>query len=286
VGFEPTNNGFAIRIRLLIPHRRALIMVASRTGERTALWPPDPPSTASRSTSAAAGTRAINGHWKQVVGKREAPTAADADRVYEERFAELWAGVDQAPRAPLTQAQIADLFDHYLNAKRLERDAPNGIRPRTYDEYRACCRTSVTSSAAPRYTDLSPMIFTHVHQAWRRKYGPHRLRKYVTIVRGAFNWLKANGFIGDVPQYGDFASPAAPTSAGTAPGLRTRASAAWRSRRRNRRAARQGRRHSAAGSDPARAQRRVRQHGPERACAAPCSTSTAAGSTTAAARPA
>jgi integrase len=152
--------------------------------------------------------KSVNGHWKQVVGKVEAPTAADADRVYEERFAELWAGVDQAPRAPLTQAQIADLFDHYLNAKRLERDAPNGIRPRTYDEYRGVLQDfSDVVGGAVRYTDLSPMIFTHVHQAWRRKYGPHRLGKYVTIVRGAFNWLKANGFIADVPQYGDFVQP-------------------------------------------------------------------------------
>lgn len=148
--------------------------------------------------------KSINGTFKLIAGKREAATGEEADKVYEKKFAELWAGVpNAAPMAPATEANVSDLFDQFIHAKRLL--VADGKRSnRTLDEYVSCLQDFTDTAGPLRFSDLRPYDFTRVYQAWSARFGVHRLSKYVAMVRTAFNWLAANGFIPAVPGYGDF----------------------------------------------------------------------------------
>lgn len=152
--------------------------------------------------------KSINGEWKLIAGKREAPTADDADRIYQEKFAALWGdNADKAPRKPISDALLKDLFNQFLHAKRLA-VAAGKLNKRTFDEYADSLQKFLDLvGKVVTFAQLAPFDFTRVHQQWQLRYGPHRLSKYVSNVRTCFNWLKGNGFIADVPEYGDFRQP-------------------------------------------------------------------------------
>ncbi len=155
--------------------------------------------------------KSVSGVWTCVAGKREAPTGEDADRVYERRFRELWGegGVrEPAPTGAADVAAISDLFDLFIDNRR-QAVAAGKLDQRTLDEYvTATQQFCDVVGADTAYNDLRPIDFTQVHQDWSKRYGPHRLSKFVSNVRTAFNWLgpppNGHGFISRLPSYGDF----------------------------------------------------------------------------------
>lgn len=153
--------------------------------------------------------KSINGEWKCIAGKREAPTAADADRVYERKFRELWAGAEPriAVTGPATEATLAELFDHFFHAKQQACEADR-LKQRTLDELEDSLKRCLqVMPDGIRFSELQPLDFTRLHQAWSKSFGVHRLSKYVANVRSAFNWMRENGLIPAVPLYGDFRQP-------------------------------------------------------------------------------
>lgn len=151
--------------------------------------------------------KSVNGQWKLVAGKREAPTPQAADAVYERKFAQLWADAPQRRTAcPATSALLSDLFDQFIHAKRLA-VAAGQLEQRTLDDYIDALQSFKDAAGPLTFAELTAHDCTRVHQAWSVRFGVHRLSKFVASVRSCFNWLKAQGFIPDVPAYGDFRQP-------------------------------------------------------------------------------
>lgn len=136
-----------------------------------------------------------------IVGHRQAPTATDADAYYEKHFSALW----QATPAPVEASgvSIGDLADAFLLRKR-ERLAAGRLDGRTYQEHEAALQ-DFCAAVGPRTPagDIGPRHFARFNDALAIRFGTHRRRKWVMLVRGLFKWAARPPVRLPVPDYGD-----------------------------------------------------------------------------------
>src|SRR5687768_14695238 len=129
--------------------------------------------------------KSINGVWTMVAGKREAPDAASADRVYQKKMTELWAGKAKATGPAPDSTPLGDLFDLFIHDRRTKSE-DGRLERRTLAEYTDACQQFLDLAGGrqqARYGDLGPGVFTDVANAWAKRYGPVRRSKYVAMIR-------------------------------------------------------------------------------------------------------
>jgi hypothetical protein len=143
----------------------------------------------------------INGEVRWICSKSVAPTAADADRVYEEKFADLWR---PRPALPATERSLyvrdlANLFvDH--QARRL---ASGQITQVSYKEYEDACADFVLSVGDVRVLELTPGDFAAARSEFAKRFTVHRLGKWIILVRSMFRWSQGHPIRLPAPDYGE-----------------------------------------------------------------------------------
>lgn len=151
-------------------------------------------------------TRHSKGWVKKIRGKvvwicslAQAPAGADADAIYEKRMAELWS--EPMPAFPRCGERMAlrDIADEFRSYK--QRATIAGRSLREYEEAIQDFLSIIGSSRLPG--DLMPADFAKVRQAWAKRFGPHRLRKFIMLAKAMFNWAARRPLQIPLPDYGD-----------------------------------------------------------------------------------
>lgn len=140
----------------------------------------------------------INGKPKWIVSDKLAPTPAAADAYYEQHFAKLWKEpvAPPATEATITVKYLADTF--------YDRKQRAGLDPRTLADYDAALLSFVRTVGGQRHPDdLLPADFATVRAAWSGRFGPDRLGKFITAIRGMFAWASKPPLRLREPDYGD-----------------------------------------------------------------------------------
>lgn len=141
----------------------------------------------------------VNRAPKWIASAKEAPTGDAADAVYTAKFKALWEPA-KAPPPPaadaLTVKALLNLF--------LARQQRKGISARAWEEYAdAFGDFAKAVGENTRAVDLTPGDFERARRAWAKRFGPHRLGKFVTMVRSAFKWARKPPHRLPEPDYAD-----------------------------------------------------------------------------------
>ncbi len=142
--------------------------------------------------------RRVNGKPKWMFSVKEAPTPEIADDLYEQRFTDLWT----AP-APTRSGQlnIGDLGDAYLTNKK---KSIGRIDQRTYDECQDAIQDFIDLIGDDAIVDdITPADFQKVRAALSKRFGPHRLKKWILLIRSMFKWASLPPLRLRLPHFGD-----------------------------------------------------------------------------------
>src|SRR5262249_22309186 len=112
---------------------------------------------------------------------------ADPDAALAKYLAEkddLHAG--RKPRADTEGLTVKELANHFLNAKQALVDAGE-LSPRSWTDYKDACDLLVAQVGKTRLVaDLDPTDFAALRNKMAKRWGPHRLKKLVQIIRSVF----------------------------------------------------------------------------------------------------
>jgi hypothetical protein len=143
----------------------------------------------------------VNGKTKYIASLAEAPTGKDADRIFEQRFAELHALGTPVRIATISLRDVADLFlDDKYEAWQAGR-----LAECTYDEYRKVIDDYATFAGKEKYSQEiaeDTALFASYKAKLERRYGPARVQKYMIIVRSMWKWATNPPLRLPTPNYG------------------------------------------------------------------------------------
>jgi integrase len=118
-------------------------------------------------------------------------------RNYEAKRAELESGRTVKEDTELT---VKALVNHFLNAKQ-DRIDTGELSPRTWVDYKAAADEVIREFGKTRLvSDLSPKDFTALRNRLAKRFGPHRLAKFVVCIRMIFKSAFDAGLL-DVPMH-------------------------------------------------------------------------------------
>jgi len=147
----------------------------------------------------------INRKTKWVCSFKVAETAAEADDYYERHFSRLWKDREELPgKTNLDDLRLSDIANGFIARKKSALDAGE-ITQRTYDEYCECVQAFLDSVGATRPVRGvidDTMAFGRFRRECAAKFGPHRLAKFVIIIRSLFKWASAPPLRLPAPAYG------------------------------------------------------------------------------------
>jgi integrase len=113
------------------------------------------------------------------------------------------------PQARSEGLTIGELCNLWLHAK-MALVTTGELAPRTYDDYKRVCELLISTWGRDRsVVSLGPHDFTALRNVMARRWGPTRLGNVIQMIRGLFNWAKAERNI-PLPAYGaGFVKPSA-----------------------------------------------------------------------------
>jgi integrase len=144
----------------------------------------------------------LNGKTKYIASLAEAPTGKDADRIFEQRYAELHALGTPVRVSTISLRDVADLFldDRY------EAWQAGRLAERTYNEYREVIDDYATFAGKDKPAQQiaeDTALFGSYRAKLERRYGPSRVQKYMIIVRSMWKWAAAPPIRMPAPNYGN-----------------------------------------------------------------------------------
>lgn len=147
--------------------------------------------------------RTVNGKLERVEGDGW----REALELYKSQADDLHAG--RTPRPTTADGlTLADLFNHFLTAKLRKLEAGE-ITQRTFIEYREFTDLLVAEFGNSRLVDdLAAQDFAGVRATMAKRWGPSRLGKGITCIKGVFKYGFDNGLIDRHVRYGsEFQKP-------------------------------------------------------------------------------
>jgi integrase len=110
--------------------------------------------------------------------------------------------VDRKPREANADVTIRDLCYHFLNAKRVSRDAGE-LAPRSWQDYKDACDLIVQYLAKQRLVaDLDPEDFADLRSRMAKGWGPTTLGNVIQRMRVVFKYAFDTGLIDRPVRYG------------------------------------------------------------------------------------
>ena len=156
----------------------------------------------------------LNGRMVWVAGFKEAPTPADADRVFGQRCdlppddpRKIRIG-EAAPRVERPEDITVETIANAFLTRKLKQVEAGRVKRETYEEYLEAVQSFVDHAGADRrFRNLSPVVFSDYADGLSGRFGLARLKKYIIIVRMMFRWAgppqAGVGLVPTVPAYGE-----------------------------------------------------------------------------------
>lgn len=149
-----------------------------------------------RKGSLAGWSKSVQGSTRWIVDAKRAPTGEAADLYYEGIFKELWTLPDRPVTKRPTINQILNSF--LSDVKR------RGLHDKSVAEYEEALQDFLDSirGSAIYVNDLTPAHFANFVAGLRGRFGLFRLKKWMVLIRSAFNWASESQIIDRLPVYG------------------------------------------------------------------------------------
>jgi integrase len=145
--------------------------------------------------------KTINGKTRWICSKTAAPTAEDADRIYVEKFQELW----RAKSIPTTKGAllVRDLCNLWVDRQH-QRFEAGEISKVSYLEYEDSARDFADAvGSGTRLEHLAPNHFADARALFASRFAAHRLSKWLILTRSMFKWAMGHPLRLRAPDYGD-----------------------------------------------------------------------------------
>jgi integrase len=109
----------------------------------------------------------------------------------------------RTPRAAADVLTVGDLAGRFLTTKERQLDA-NELSSLMFAEYADACRRAVAAFGKRRLVgDLRPDDFERLRASMAKRWGPHRLGKFVNLIRALFNYGYKNALSDRPVVFGD-----------------------------------------------------------------------------------